>query len=151
MKEIKTSRREEVFFEDADIGTELPVLRKKYNLQKMAVFASVHGDWCPGHYDYKWAREKFNQPGPFAYGLQITAHCSQAITDWMGPNGELKKFRSRTLAPTYPHDTLSITGKVNRKYLENGQNYVECEVLAKKQDATVVAMATGIVILPKRN
>jgi acyl dehydratase len=151
MGEIKTKKVDQIFFDDIKAGDQIPELIKEYSLQKMAVFAMVHGDWCPGHYDYKWAREKFNQPAPFAYGLQITAHCSQAITDWMGPNGALKKFRSRTVASTYPHDIIAINGKVKRKYVENGQNYVECEVWAQKQDGVMVAEASAIVNLPGRN
>jgi len=121
MGEIKTKKVDQIFFDDIKVGDEIPQLIKKYNLQKMAVFAMVHGDWCPGHYDYKWALEKFNQPAPFAYGLQITAHCSQTLTDWMGPYGALKKFKSRTLTPTFPHDTLTIRGRVMKKYVENGE------------------------------
>ncbi len=151
MKEIKTKKFKPIFFDDVKVGEEMPKLVKHYTLQKIAVFASVHGDWCPGHYDYKWAKEKFNQPGPFAYGLQITAHCSQLITDWMGPHGALKKFKSRTLTPVYPEDTLVITGKVQRKFTEAGNNYVECEVVAEKQDGRIAAKASGIVTLPSRD
>jgi acyl dehydratase len=69
MAEIKTKKVQQIFFDDVKEGAEIQTLVKRYTLQKIAVFASVHGDWCPGHYDYKWAKEKFNQPGPFAYGL----------------------------------------------------------------------------------
>ena len=117
---------------------------------KMALFASVHGDWCPGHYDYKWAKEKFNQPAPFAYGFQITAYCSQVLTDWISPNGVLKKFKSRTLTPTYPNDTLTIRGKVIKKYVEKGENYIDCEVWAEKQDGALAARALATVTLPCR-
>ncbi len=151
MKEIQTKRTEQIFFDDLKAGDEIPELIKQYNLQKMAVFAMVHGDWCPGHYDYKWAREKFNQPAPFAYGLQITAHCSQILTDWMGPFGALKKFKSKTIGSTYPEDKIIIRGRVKNKYSDNGEDLVECEVWAQKHDGTPVAMATGIVTLPRRN
>lgn len=151
MAGIKTMKKEQIFFEDVDVGTEIPLLTKKYNLMKMALFASVHGDWCPGHYDYKWAREKFNQPAPFAYGLQITAHCSQVLTDWISPNGALRKFKARTLTPTYPYDTLTIRGRVTRKYAEGGENYLDCEVWAEKQDGSVAARGSATVTLPCRS
>lgn len=151
MTEIKTMKREQIYFEDVEAGTELPFLIKKYSLMKMALFASVLGDWCPGHYDYKWAKEKFNQPAPFAYGFHITAHCSQVLTDWISPNGALKKFKSRTLTPVYPNDTLTIRGKVIRKYVEGGENYLDCEVWAEKQDGALAARGLGIITLPRRS
>jgi acyl dehydratase len=148
MKTIKTKKTDQIYFDDVKEGDELPPLEKHYTLQKIAVFASVHGDWCPGHYDHKWAREKFNQPAPFAYGMQITAHCSQVLTDWMGPYGALKKFKSRTLSPVYPDDVLLIRAKVARKFAENGNGYVECEVWAEKQDGKLAATASGKLLLP---
>ena len=150
MNEVKTKKVQQIFFDDVKEGDEIPTLVKRYTLQKIAVFASVHGDWCPGHYDYKWAKEKFNQPGPFAYGLQITTHCSQILTDWMGPYGALKRFKSRTTTPVYPDDALTIRGKVVKKYLENGEGCVECEVWAEKQDGRISAKASGKVTLPLR-
>ena len=148
MTKIKTKRVDQIYFEDVEEGDKIPSLTKQYTLQKMAVFASVHGDWCPGHYDYKWAQEKFNQPAPFAYGLQITAHCSQVLTDWMGPYGALRTFKSRTLTPVYPGDSLEIKAKVTKKYTERDEGYVECEVWADKQDGKLAARALGKVLLP---
>ena len=151
MSDIRTVKRDTLFFDDVRVGEEIPKLVKRYSLQKIAVFASVHGDWCPGHYDHKWAQEKFNQPAPFAYGLQITAHCSQVLTDWMGPHGALKAFKSRTLTPVYPEDTLTIMAKVSRKYVEKGAGFVECEVWAEKQDGKIAARALGRVLLPLKD
>jgi acyl dehydratase len=150
MGDIKTVKRDTLFFDDVREGDEIPKLVKQYTLQKIAVFASVHGDWCPGHYDHKWAHEKFRQPAPFAYGLQITAHCSQVLTDWMGPYGALKRFKSRTLTPVYPQDTLTIMGRVIKKYLNRDEGCIECDVWAEKQDGKLAARASGIVLLPIR-
>jgi acyl dehydratase len=150
MAEIKTMKREQVFFEDVKVGSEIPPITKKYNLMKMALFASVHGDWCPGHYDHRSGMKAFNRSAPVAYGMQITTHCGQVLTDWISPNGALKKYRSRTTAPTFPYDTLTIRGKVTKKYVEKGENYVECDVWAEKQDGTVVGKAFGTVTLPSR-
>jgi acyl dehydratase len=151
MRDIRSTKKDTLFFDDVTVGDEIPKLVKRYTLQKIAVFASVHGDWCPGHYDYKWAQEKFNQPAPFAYGLQITAHCSQVLTDWMGPYGALKMFKSRTLTPVYPEDTLTIMARVSKKYVEKGDGFVECEVWAENQDCKIAARASGKVLLPLKD
>jgi acyl dehydratase len=150
MGEIKTFKREQVFFEDVEVGTPIPPITKKYNLMKMAAFASVHGDWCPGHYDYA-CMAAVGLEAPVAYGMQITAYGSQLFTDWISPNGALKKFASQTRAFTYPYDTLTFSGKVTKKRVEDGVNYVECEFVALKQDGTTVAAkGRATVVLPSR-
>jgi hypothetical protein len=154
MSEIKTYMRKQVYFEDVNVGDELPPVIKQYNLMKMAAFASVHGDWCPGHYDYDTIRKsggEWTDQAPVAYGMQITAYNSQVLTDYMSPNGFLKKFKSRTTAPTYPFDTLTIRGKVIKKYVEDGENCVECEIWAEKQDGkTISGTAWGLLVLPSK-
>ena len=151
MVEIRTTKREQVFYEDVAVGEKIPPLTKKYNLMKMTAFSLVHGDFSPAHFDHKFAQENFHAPAPFAYGFQVTVYCSQLITDWISPNGVLKKFRSETRTPTYPYDTLEIGGKVTKKYLEGGEHYVDCEIWAEKQDGALAARGSATVTLPSRS
>jgi acyl dehydratase len=150
MKEIKTFKPIEVFFEDVEVGNELPPVTKKYTLMKMAAFAGVHGDWCPGHYDYK-ACNDHGLRAPVAYGMQITAYASQVLTDWMGPNGMVKKFMSQTRAFIYAHDMLTFRGKVVKKYVEDGKHLVDIDLWAEKEDGSPAQAGTGTVILPSRS
>jgi acyl dehydratase len=150
MGEIKTIKPQQVFFEDVEIGSEIPPVVKKYTLMKMAAFAGVHGDWCPGHYDFKSCNDN-GLRAPVAYGMQITAYASQVLTDWMGPNGVLKKFMSQTRAFVYTDDTLTFKAKVIKKYTEKGEHYVDCEILAEKQDGSLAESGSGTVILPSKN
>ncbi|MFC1532009.1 MaoC family dehydratase [Thermodesulfobacteriota bacterium] len=148
MMDTDVNKRKQIFYEDVDVGTEIPVLTKKYTLMKMALFASMDGDWCPGHYDHKWAQEKFHQPAPFAYGMHINSHCGQLITDWMGPNGVLNKIRTRTLGVTFPDDVVTFKGKVTGKYVKDNNKVVECEFSAEKQDGSLIAKGSAVVTLP---
>ena len=150
MGEIRTFKPKQVFFEDVEIGTETPPLVKVYSLMKMAAFAGVHGDWCPGHYDFKCCNAN-GLPTPIAYGMQITAYASQVLTDWMGPNGMLKKFMSQSRAFIYTYDTLTFKAKVLKKYTVKGEHYVDCEIWAEKQDGTLAQSGKGTVVLPSRN
>lgn len=150
MKDIKTFKPKQVFFEDVESGNELPPIVKKYTLMKMAAFAGVHGDWCPGHYDYK-ACNDHGLKAPVAYGMQITAYASQVLTDWMGPNGVLKKFMSQTRAFVYAQDALTFKGKVLKKYVEEGKHFVDLEIWAEKEDGSRAQSGLGTVILPSRN
>lgn len=151
MNGVQIVKKEQLFFEDIEVGSEIPPLtRTPYNLGKMALWAAVHGDFCAGHFDYKTANERFHLKRPFAYGLQIAVYLSQLITDWIGPSGVLKRFKSQTRAPVLDKDSLIMKGKVIGKYTEDGRNYVNCEIWAENQDTKVVVLGTAVVILPLR-
>ncbi|MFJ9389300.1 MaoC family dehydratase [Nocardioides sp. NPDC101246] len=44
--------------------------------------------------------------------LTSTALCERYVTDWAGPEIEIKGVSIRLGAPAYPYDTLSFTGEV---------------------------------------
>ncbi len=49
------------------------------------------------------------------------------LTDWSGPEGELKKVTIKLGATVFPGDTLTAGGKVARKYEEGNQHLVDVE------------------------
>ena len=102
MGEIKTKKVDQIFFDDIKAGDQIPELIKEYSLQKMAVFAMVHGDWCPGHYDYKWAgRSSTSLPlSPMGCKLLPTA-AKLSPTGW-GQTGLLKSSGVAPLLPRIP-------------------------------------------------
>jgi hypothetical protein len=81
----------------------------------------------------------------------------------MGPNGTLKKFTARIISDTYARftsqvpddtyegDTLTAKGRIIKKYKKDNENYLECELWADKQDGTVVAQGSAMVILPSKS
>lgn len=151
MNGIKPRRTEQIFFEDVVEGSEVPSLTKTpYNLGKMAMWAAVHADFCAGHFDYRTAKERFGLDRPFAYGLQLATYLSQLMTDWIGPNGMLKKIKSRTVHPILDKDRVTCKGKVVRKYAGEQEGRVDCEIWAEIQDGTVVARGSATVLLPYR-
>ena len=44
--------------------------------------------------------------------LTSTALCERYVTDWAGPDVEIKGISIRLGAPAYPYDTLSFSGEV---------------------------------------
>jgi acyl dehydratase len=151
MSQVQIMKREQTFFNDIEVGSEItPLTKGPYTLMTMAKFAAMNGDFYPSHYDNKWAIEVDRLPGAIAHGLQITSYLSQLLTDWMGPNGTLKKFASQVRAQTFVGDILTMRGRVTKKYIKDGENYLECEVWGEKQDGTMVVQGSGTVTLPAR-
>jgi hypothetical protein len=149
MNGLKLLKPEQMFFEDVKVGTEIPPLVKTlYNLGKMAMWAAVHADFCAGHFDYKTAKDRFKVDRPFAYGLQLATYLSQLMTDWIGPNGMLKKIQSKTVHNILDKDIVTCKGKVVKKYTTCREGYLDCEIWAEIQGGTIVARGVATVILP---
>ncbi len=152
MSKIQLLRREQVFFDDVELGIEIPSLAKgPITMMDMVKFASMNGDFSPVHYDNKFAMEMRGFPAAIVHGLQVVTYLSQLLTDWIGPNGALEKFASQVRAPTLAGDTLTMKGKVTKKYTKDSENYLECKVWGKKQDGTVVIQGSATVTLPSRS
>jgi len=139
---------EQVYIEDVAVGSEIPPHTVSFDVVKMAMFASVSGDFFPSHYDNKWAVERSRYPAAIAHGLHVTSHLSQLLTNWVGPQGALKRLSSQNRALTFDGDTVVMRGRVIKKYAEEGGHYVDCNVWGEKQDGTVVVEGTATVILP---
>jgi len=163
MYKVETVEREQVFFEDIAAGSEIPsIIRGPYTAIKTALFiGALWVDFFPVHYCGAWAQKR-GCPGIYVHSHHITALLSQLVTDWMGPNGTLKKFAARIIADTYARftsripddtyegDTLVAKGRVVKKYTKDGENYLECELWADRQDGAVVARGSATVILPSK-
>ncbi len=144
-------KRDQVFFDDVEVGSEIPPHTVSFNVIKMAKYAAVSGDFYPAHYDNKWAIEKSHHPAATVHGLNVTTHLSQLLTNWIAPDGALKKFSSQVRAQTFDGDTVIMKGRVSKKYTRDSQNYLECEIQGEKQDGTVVITGSATVTLPSRS
>ena len=152
MNELQSAKKGQVFFEDVEVGSEIPPLVKgPYMVMNLAKFGAMVGDFYPTHYDHKWATEKDRVPAVVVYGLQIASHLCQLLTDWIEPNGVLKKYTNRVTTQVYVGDTLTMKGRVIEKYTKDGENYVECELWGEKQDSTRAVVGSGTVMLPSKH
>ena len=151
MSKTKIMKREQVFFDDVEVGDEIPPLAKEpFTMMTMAKFAAMNGDFYPGHYDNKWATEVDGIPAAIVHGMQISTYLSQLLTDWITPDGFLRRFSSQVRAQTFVGDALTMKGRVTKKYTKDSQGYLECEVWGEKQDGTVVVQGSATVTLPSR-
>ena len=151
INKIQVVKREQVFFDDIGLGIEIPPLVKgPIRVIDMAKFASMNGDFYPGHYDNKWAMEVDRLPAAVIHGMQVITYLSQLLTDWIGPNGALKKFAGQVRAPTFVGDTITMKGRVTKKYAKDSENYLECELWGDKQDGTVIVKGLATVTLPSK-
>lgn len=148
---VTGEKRKQLYFEDVEENSEIPQLVKPmYTTSIMAAYGGVSGGFCPMHFDYGAARERFHLQAPAAFGAQVSQFMAQLMTDWIGPNSTLKKLSSYLKNTVSPGIQLTIKGVVVKKYTKNGENNVECKIWAEDQNGNVVNEGTATVILPSR-
>ena len=137
------------YFEEIDVGTELPALFKEASVEQFAMYAAACWDFRSEHYDSGTA-QSYGFRAAYADGPMITAFLGQVVTNWMGVSGRLRKLTATYRVMVFPGDKLACRGKITGKYTREGSNLVECEVWAENQNAERAVYGTAIVELPNK-
>ena len=144
-----------LYWEDVEVGAEVPVLPKTATSQMLVKWAAASGDFNPLHYESTFA-ESQGVGSPIVHGQLKRAWLVQMLTDWIGEDGFLKKFSCQFRAMDYPIGMKSLTepaeektthrckGTVTNKAIENDQHLIECDVWVEndKGEKTTPGKAT---------
>lgn len=119
-------------FRDIKVGDEAPsIIFPTITRTQIVKYAGASGDFNPIHHDELYAIRAGNNQ-VFAMGMLTAGILSHMVTDWIG-DGNLKKYNVRFVNRIWPGDTVICKGKIKRKYVVNGINYIEAEVSAENQ------------------
>lgn len=138
-----------LYWEDVTEGQEIPPLVKHPTTQQLVKYAGASGDFYQIHYDKDFAL-KNGLPGVIIHGALKNAWLGQLITDWIGEYGTLKKLSCQYRGMDVPGDTITAKGRVTRKYVQDGQHYVECEIWIENGKGERTTPGSATVILPSR-
>jgi acyl dehydratase len=120
-------------WDDLVEGEELPPLVKpELTTQQLVMFAGASYDFYQIHYDKDFAQAN-GLPTVIAHGLLKMAFLGQFVTDWMGPNGMIRKLGCQYRGMDYPGDVITVRGSIVRKYEENGERLVDLEIWTENQ------------------
>ena len=140
---------EQIYYEDVEEGTELPALIKHPTPRQLVMWAGVSEDFYEIHYDKDFALSQ-GLPGIIVQGDLTGAFLVQLMTDWIGNKGAFKKLRTSNRQVVLPNEDLFCKGKVTKKYVENGEHYVECEIWTENNKGDKYTTGTALVTLPTR-
>ena len=93
------------------VGDEIPVWELPITPTLIVSTALATRDFQDVHHD----RDRAQAAGSkdiFMNILTSTALCERYVTDWAGPDVQIKGISIRLGAPAYPYDTLSFSGEV---------------------------------------
>ncbi len=151
----------QIYWEDVNVSDELPPLPKIATTRMLVKWAGASGDFNPLHYDSAFAAA-VGVGSPIVHGALKRQWLVQLMTDWAGEQGMLKKFACSYRAMDWPRkmatpftpedgDTWQCKGKVTKKYAEDGQNLVDCEIWIENGKGEITTPGTATVILPGRS
>ncbi len=143
-----------VYFEDVEIGAEMPPLVKGPIKQiQLARYAGASGDFNPIHQDPGFARAA-GMGGVFAHGMLSMGFVAQSVTDWLGA-GTVRKLGVRFAGLVRLEDVITCRGKVVAKHpaKDDGRepNLAELELWAENQRGERVIAGRATVTLLSRN
>jgi len=140
----------EVYFDDIEVGSEMPPLVKG-PLKKLqfVIYAGASGDFNPLHTDDDFARSVGMPDGAIAQGMLVMGFVGQAITSWI-PRRRLRRFGVRFTGVTRQEDTITVAGRVTDKRVANGENLLTCEVTASDASCDVKVAGSFTAALPAR-
>jgi acyl dehydratase len=101
------------------------------------------------HWEEDFALE-VGAPGAYDYGPERKSWLTHHLTNWMGDDGFLRRSHCKIRRHNPEGDMLFITGKVARKFEQDGRFLVEIEQEGRNQDNELSVIGTGVVELPSR-
>ncbi len=138
-----------LYWEDVQVGTEIPPLVKKPSSKELVMWAGASGDFYQIHYDKDFAIGT-GLTGIIVHGALKNSYLGQVVTDWIGPEGTLKKLSVQYRSMDYPNDPLTCKGKVTGKEEKDGEFLVECNISLENGKGEKTTLGSATVALPSR-
>ena len=135
----------QIYYEDVEIGAELPTMTKKPTTRQLVKWAGASQDWNELHYD-KDAAQKGGLPNVIVQGHLTSSFLTQLITDWMGEDGFVKKMEVKWRQFHFPGQEVLCKGKVSEK-LDGNTVLVD---IWTEVDGTIYAPHKATVVLPSK-
>jgi len=114
---------------EAPTGPKLPDFDLDVTATRVVAGAIASRDFMPVHHDRDYAQSQ-GAPDIFMNILTTNGYVARYLTDWAGPQAELKKIDVKLGAPAVPGKTLRFRGQVIRETRVADERVVEVAVSA---------------------
>jgi len=139
----------QVYYEDVEVGSQLPSLEKNPTTRQLVQYAGASGDFYQIHYDKDFAMAN-KLPGVILHGALKNAFLGQLMTDFAGELGWLRKLTVQYRGMDEPGSKITGRGKVVKKYTDGKDHIVECEIWLENAKGEKTTPGSATVILPSR-
>ncbi len=138
-----------VYYEDVEIGQEIPAFERKTDFMNWNRYAAVNDEFVFVHMDDEVGKAA-GQGAAFGMGNLRWAYVINALQDWVGDEAEIRELSMQFRAINHKHDVLTTHGVVSAKSVEDGEHLVTLDINVINQDGAATAPGTAVVVLPSR-
>ena len=142
---------QQLYFDGVSVGELLP--RREFGpltIISTVRWAGFQENTARLHYDRDYVRQHSGLKTFIASGAYRQALLIRMLTDWIGPEGQLRKLSLRHLHPTFEGDIIRYSGKVVEKSVGAIPAWVACDVEGKNHEDRQILTGRCTLILPLR-
>jgi acyl dehydratase len=150
----------QVYWEDVNVGDEIPRLLKLCTPQQLVMWAAASGDFYQIHYDERFAKANGLQD-IIVHGALKGGFLGQLLHDWAGAQGRIKSFACSYRGMDYTGQEIICRGVITKKYEQDGERLIDLEIWTetgkanddgrpKNPEGMKTTPGTATVVLPGR-
>jgi len=140
---------EDRFWEDVSEGDELPQIVMPITFTRCVYLASSTRDFSPQHSNRDYCVERSKTKDVFVNTPFNVGMVSRLLTDWGGPGSRVRRVKVAMRQNVCAGDDMILTGKVIRKYVEDGDHRVDVDIMISTQEGPTTP-CSGTLSLPRR-
>jgi len=116
-------------WDDVEVGTRLPELRKEATTRTLVQFAGASEDFHEIHYDREQA-ERLGLPDVILQGYLKKSYLAECVTNWIGSPQRLRRLSAEYRGVDAPSrqgrpQSFTVRGRVTRLWQEGGEKLAE--------------------------
>lgn len=143
------TQRRSLLFSEVAVGDELPRLDIPLTPTVIISTAIASRDYQDVHHDVDLARQRGSKD-IFMNILSTNGFVGRFVTDWAGPEAQIRKVSIRLGVPNYPGDCMTLTGVVKSCSQDRGEGLVEVEIVGANRLGNHVTGRVRL-LLPRSN
>jgi len=138
------------FYDEIEVGDEISPLVKHPTTRQLVKWAGVNEDFYELHYDKDFAQRR-GFSGVIGHGPLGMCFLGQLLTDWVGTRAIIKKLDCKYKNVFYPGEDITARGTVTKKYIQNNEGYIECEIWLENPKGETVTSGEAVIVFPSKS
>jgi len=146
---VAATEQKQVYFEDVEVGQEVPSIKIAPSTQQLVHWAAASGDFYQIHYDTEFAKSTGLQ-SIIVHGALKHALLGRLLWEWVRYDGKIKRYGVSYRGMDLPAQEMTLRATVTGKRQEGGENLVELEIWTENPQGQKTTPGTATVALPSR-
>jgi 3-methylfumaryl-CoA hydratase len=122
-----------------EIEASMGELEKHPDSRQVFMFSAVTWNRHAIHYNTRSAQSE-GLPDVVVQRALIGNYLAQFLEQWLQQKGDILRLEWRVVRSAIPGDTLTVSGVVKQKHVEDNRRLVACEISMVNQNSDIIAM-----------